>query len=95
MCIRDSKDFDLSPVEERTYKAQPPDATALPVFGTVVLDSGATYKTERLVPLRFSVAHMSAAWFCFEFETTQDLVLVGFEYEYTSKGTRVVAGVRA
>jgi hypothetical protein len=93
--MRHFKDFDLTPVEERTYKAQPPDATALPVFGTVVLDAGATYKTERLVPLRFSVAHMSAAWFCFEFETTEDLILVGFEYEYTSKGTRVVAGVRA
>ena len=38
---------------------------------------------------------MSAAWFCFELETTEDLVLVGYEYEYTTKGTRVVAGVRA
>jgi hypothetical protein len=41
------------------------------------------------------VAHQSAAWFCFEIETTEDLVLVGYEYEYTTKGTRVVAGVRA
>jgi hypothetical protein len=54
-----------------------------------------TYKTERLVPLRFSVAHQSCAWFCFEVETTEDLVLVGYEYEYTTKGTRVVAGVLA
>ena len=53
------------------------------------------YRRDRFVPLRFSVAHQSAAWFCFEMETTEDLVLVGYEYEYTTKGTRTVAGVRA
>jgi hypothetical protein len=38
---------------------------------------------------------MSSAWFAFEIETTEDIVLVGFEYEYTVKPTRVTAGVRA
>ncbi len=53
------------------------------------------YRTERLVPLRYSVAHMSAAWFCFEIETTADIILVGHEYEFTTKGTKVTMGVRA
>ena len=70
----------------------------LPVLGfpgsVVLAAKGAAYREERLVPLRFSVAHQSAAWFCFEIETDEDLVLVGFEYEYSDKGTRVVAGVQ-
>lgn len=92
--MRHYKDFSLTPTSERTYTAQPPDATALPELDSVVLGSG-QYRTERLVPLRFSVAHMSAAWFCFELETTEDLVLVGYEYTYTTKGTLIVQGPRA
>ena len=92
--MRHYKDFSLTPVIERTYKAQPPDAGELATLDSATLGS-ATYRDARLVPLRYSVAHQSAAWFCFELFTTDDLVLVGFEYEYTSKGTRVVAGVRA
>jgi hypothetical protein len=48
-----------------------------------------------LVPLRFSVAHQGCSWFCFELETQEDLILVGWEYGFTSKGTQVVMGVRA
>ena len=92
--MRHFKDFQLTPVAERTYRAQPPDAVALPELDKVVLGSG-SYTTERLVPLRFSVAHQSAAWFCFEIETQQDIILVGWEYSYTSKGTLVTMGPRA
>jgi hypothetical protein len=97
--LRHYKDFSLSHRTERTYLAQPPDAQGLPFLGpgtgAVVLGAkGAAYREERLVPLRFSVAHQSAAWFCFEVETDEDLILVGFEYDYTDKGTRVVAGVQ-
>jgi hypothetical protein len=70
------------------------DASTETTMDATILGTG-QYRTDRLVPLRFSVAHQSAAWFCFEVETTEDLVLVGYEYEYTTKGTRVVAGVRA
>jgi len=94
MTMRHYKDFSLTPVEERTYFAQPPDAASLAVLDKAVLGS-ADFREERLVPLRFSVAHQSAAWFCFEIETDQELLIVGYEYEYTSKGTRVIAGVRA
>lgn len=91
--IRHYKDFSLTATKEATYRAQPPDAAEMLVLDSAELGKGA-YREERLVPLRFSVAHQSAAWFCFEIETTDDLVLVGYEYEFTSKGTRVVAGVR-
>jgi hypothetical protein len=93
--MRHYKDFSLEPVTERTYLAQPPDASLLPVLGTATLGAkGLTYREPKLVPLRFSVAHQSAAWFCFEVETNEDLVIVGFEYEYSDKGNRVVAGVQ-
>ena len=93
--MRHYKDFDLVPVLERTYLAQPPDAVELPTLDKTVLGAPETYQPERLVPLRYSVAHMSAAWFCFELETTADIILVGHEYEFTTKGTKVVMGRRA
>ena len=93
--MRHYKDFDLVPVLERTYLAQPPDAVVLPTLDKTVLGAPETYRSERLVPLRYSVAHMSAAWFCFELETTADIILVGHEYEFTTKGTKVVMGRRA
>ena len=92
--MRHYKDFSLEPLVEQTYTAQSPDSAPQPVLDTAVLGKG-QYRIPRLVPLRFSVAHQSAAWFCFEVETDEDLVLVGYEYEWTTKGTRVVAGVRA
>ncbi len=49
----------------------------------------------RLVPRRLSVAHQSCAWFAFEVETTDDLVIVGHEIEYTIGATRTIAGKRA
>jgi len=92
--MRHYKDFSLTPVLERTYLAQPPDAAVLPTLDKTVLGL-TTYQKERLVPLRYSVAHMSAAWFCFEIETTADIILVGHEFEYTTKGTKIVQGRRA
>ena len=92
--MRHYKDFSNEVVLEQTYTAQSPDSPAQPVLDKAVLGQG-VYRDARLVPLRFSVAHMSAAWFCFEIETTEDIILVGFEYEYTTKGTRVTSGVRA
>jgi len=92
--VRHYKDFGLVPVSERTYLAQPPDADVLPSLDKATLGQ-TTYQPERYVPLRYSVAHHSAAWFCFEVETTADIVIVGHEYEFTTKGTKVVMGRRA
>ena len=92
--MRHYKDFSLVPTLEQTYTAQSPDSKPQTTMDATILGTG-QYRRDRFVPLRFSVAHQSAAWFCFEMETTEDLVLVGYEYEYTTKGTRTVAGVRA
>jgi len=92
--VKHYKDFSLVPLEERTYLAQPPDAARQPVLNTAIIDAS-NYSDERLVPLRVSVAHQSAAWFCFEIATAAELTIVGYEYEYQTKGTKVIAGVRA
>ena len=93
--VRHLKDFSLTSVEERTYQAQPPDASDLPVFGTAQLGTATDYRKERLVPLRVSVAQQSCAWFAFEVQTTDDLVIVGHEIEYSFGGSRTIMGKRA
>ena len=92
--LRWYKDFSLHATTERTYVMQPPDKSLQPVFDTAVLDS-ATYTAERLVPLRYAVATQSCSCFAFEVETTADVVLVGFEYGYSIRGTEVARGRRA
>ena len=92
--VRHYKDFKLTPVEERTYYAQPPDAVDLPTFDLATLGTD-TYQESRLVPIRVSIAQQSCAQFSFELETTDDLILVGWEAMYTSKGTQVIFGKRA
>jgi hypothetical protein len=92
--VRHYKDFRLTPVEERTYYAQPPDAADLPTFDLATLGTD-TYQESRLVPIRVSIAQQSCAQFSFELETTDDLILVGWEAMYTSKGTQVIFGKRA
>ena len=93
--IRWYKDFDLTGTTERTYVMQPPDKALLPVFDTAVLDSGAVYRDERLVPLRYAVAVQSCAHFCFEVSTSDDVVLIGYEYGYSVRGTEIARGRRA
>ena len=88
------KDFQRVPTIERPYLAQPPDTTALPVLDTAVIGS-AVWEEARLVPLRIAVASQSCAWFAFEFETQDDLVLVRWEVEYAARGTRTIEGARA
>jgi len=93
--MRHYKDFSLAPIIERTYVAQPPDAKPLPELDKAVLGASATtFQDARLVPLRFSVAHQGAAWWAFGFETTDDLVLVGFEVDFVQSSTKVIQGVR-
>ncbi len=95
LTVRHLKDFSLTAVSERSYESQPPDAADLPVYDTAELGTATTYRQERLVPLRVSVAQQSCAWFAFEVETTDDLVIVGHEIEYTIGATRTIAGKRA
>jgi hypothetical protein len=92
LTVKHFKDHQDVPVQERSYKAQPPDALSLPVFDTVLLGS-TSYARERLVPVRVSIAQMSCSTFCFEFSTTEDITLIGYEVEVSSKGMKTTAGV--
>jgi hypothetical protein len=92
LTVRHYRDGGLTPVEERTYKAQPPTATDVPVLGTVTMDSDALWTRERLVPIRVGVAPGKAFSFCWEFETDEDVVFVGWELGFSSDGTQVIAG---
>ena len=95
LTVRHLKDFSLTATSERSYESQPPDAADLPVYDSAVLGTTTAYRQERLVPLRVSVALQSCSWFAFEVETTDDLVIVGHEVEYTIGATRTIAGKRA
>jgi len=92
--VRHYKDFSLTATSERSYKAQPPDAADLPVYDTVTLGSN-TYQDARLATIRVPVAHMSCSWFSFEVETTEDLIFIGYECIWTTKGTPTIKGKRA
>lgn len=97
------KDFQYDPVgPSQQYKLQPPDATLQPVMGPTtfpVTREGAVWGTSRwgagiFTPLRVSVAVQSCAWFSFGFKTSGDVVLVGYEVEFTARGTRTTAGYK-
>lgn len=92
LTVRHFRDGGLTPVEERTYKCQPPTAEDVPVLGTVTMDSGALWTRERLVPIRVGVAPGKAFSFCWEFETDEDVIFVGWELGFASDGTQVIAG---
>ena len=89
--MRHYKDFILTPVLERTYLAQPPDAAVLPTLDKDI--TGQCQLSER-APGAPALQHRPPVcrWFCFELETQGDIIIVGHEYEFTTKGTKVVMG---
>jgi len=84
----------------QAYKLQPPDKTMQKVYGpttspkkeVAAWDVGDEWDEARFFPLRFPVAHKSCSWFAFEVTSNQDFVLVGWEIEFTARGTRVIQG---
>lgn len=102
--VRAYKDFEFDPVgPSQQFKMQPPDATLKPVFGPTTFPvtretaewNVARWQGIRVVPIRVSVAVQSCAQFAFDFTTTDDVLLLGYEIEFTARGTRVTAGHRA
>ena len=89
------KDFEytVTNTDER-FLYQPPDQVAQPVYNTGVVGT-AVWQDTRLVPIRIPVAVQSCSWFKFRLETTDDILLVGYELDYVSRGTMVIAGKRA
>jgi hypothetical protein len=92
LTVKHYRDFSYTAVEERSYYAQPPTSPDLPVLDTVVLDSGALWSQERLVPIRVAVAPQNVFSFAWSFETTDDIVFVGWSLGFASAGTPVIAG---
>lgn len=90
--LEDFKDFEYTPVDTNTqYLAQPPDQTEQPVYGKAIIGTD-QWQDTRLSPIRVPIAQQSCSWFKFRLTTADDLVLVGYELEYTSRGTNVIAG---
>lgn len=100
------KDFDDENVvgSDKSYLAQPPDQAKQPVFDSAIIDTGilasptpgsAKWQATRLVPLRIPVAVQSCSWFKFRLETTDDILLIGYELEFMARGTQVIAGKTA
>lgn len=89
------KDFEytVANTDER-FLYQPPDQTNQPVYNTGVVGTAAWQDT-RLVPIRVPVAVQSCSWFKFRIETTDDILIVGYELDFVSRGTVVIAGKRA
>lgn len=92
LTVRHYRDGSYTAVEEKSYQCQPPTSADLPVLDSVVMDSGAVWIRERLVPLRVAVSPGKAFSFCWEFETDQDVIFVGWDLAFTSDGTQVIAG---
>lgn len=93
--LKHYKDFEHGAVGQNyKYIAQPPDAANQPVYDTAITDRD-TWQESRLVPIRIPVAQQSCSWFKFGIETTDDILLVGYEIEYVSRGTQVIAGKTA
>jgi hypothetical protein len=89
------KDFEYTVVNtDERFLYQPPDQADQPVYNTAVTGT-AVWQDSRLVPIRVPVAVQSCSWFKFRIETTDDVLLVGYELDYVSRGTIVIAGKRA
>jgi hypothetical protein len=70
---------------------QPPDRANQPVLGSAVIGTD-QWQDARLVPIRIPTAVQSCSWFKFRVDTTDDILLVGYEVEYASRGSVVVEG---
>lgn len=92
VALRWRKDWAYAWTTARPFKLQPPDRAELDTFDEATLP--ATWERARVVPLRIPVAAQSCAWWQFEVQTTEDVVVVGWQVEYQTRGTRVIEGRR-
>ena len=91
--IRWYKDFEDTYTYEKTYICQPPDRPLLPVLDTAIVGTAA-YSSMKLVPIRIAIANYSCSTYAWEVSTTDDIIILGWEDEITSKNIKVIAGKR-
>ena len=80
-----------SPITSDAKKFQPPELADLNVYGTGVFDT-AVWERKDLITLRYDIANKKLSYFRFEFETSNDLQLVGYSMEFNTDGMRTRAG---
>ena len=86
------KDFENAEVaSDNRFIYQPPDRANQPVLGSAAVGA-AKWQDARLVPIRLPTAVESCSWFKFRIDTTDDILLVGYEVEYASRGSVVIEG---
>ena len=80
-----------NPVTSAGLKFQPPELADLDVYGTGVFDT-AVWERKDLITLRYDIANKKLSYFRFEFETSNDIQLVGYSLEFNTDGMRTRGG---
>jgi hypothetical protein len=86
------KDFETEELAaDNRFIYQPPDRANQPVLNSAVVGAD-KWQDSRLVPIRLPTAVQSCSWFKFRIDTTDDILLVGYEVEYATRGSVVIEG---
>jgi hypothetical protein len=87
------RDFDYTGITSSGEKMQRADHPDQGVFGTAVWDT-AVWEDPFYTTIRYPIAQGAASTFAFEFETQNDIVLVGYSLEFAANKTQTIKGKR-
>ncbi len=91
------KDFDWNAeVSSPAMKLQRADHLDQSVYGTVKVETTSTKPWEEpfVTPIRFPIKQGSCTHFQFEFETTDDMIFIGYSVQFTMSGINMITGKR-
>jgi hypothetical protein len=87
------KDFDYAGISSTGEKMQRADHPDQQVFGTALWDT-AVWEEPMFTTIRYPIAQGAASFFAFEFDTQNDIVLVGYSLEFGANKTQTIKGKR-
>ena len=87
------RDFDYTGITSSGEKMQRADHPDQGVFGTAVWDT-AVWEDPFFTTIRYPIAQGASSTFAFEFETQNDIVLVGYSLEFGANKTQTIKGKR-
>lgn len=87
------RDFDYTGITSSGEKMQRADHPDQGIFGTAVWDT-AVWEDPFYTTVRYPIAQGAASTFAFEFETQNDIVLVGYSLEFGANKTQTIKGKR-
>ena len=87
------KDFDYAGISSTGEKMQRADHVDQQVFGTALWDT-AVWEEPMFTTIRYPIAQGAASFFAFEFDTQNDIVLVGYSLEFGANKTQTIKGKR-